>query len=164
MGVHADSSADLFDNSKDETIVELLTRIWGSAIGVVSTAFIADATQLLLQAILVLVHSMDLLFIRRLMVSRTTLGQTTLEPMSLVLSNFSQAPVLTREKATIPSLLMQLYRISEQDFHESCFEHDKSSWYLLHFQPSNLLDRNAYTDYLNTMTNDPSGNKKPALD
>ncbi|KUJ21506.1 alkaline phosphatase-like protein [Mollisia scopiformis] len=31
-----------------ETIVEILTRIWGSAIGVVSTAFIADATPIAL--------------------------------------------------------------------------------------------------------------------
>jgi alkaline phosphatase len=48
MGVYADSSADPFDDPKVETIVELLTRIWGSAIGVVSTAFIADATPIAL--------------------------------------------------------------------------------------------------------------------
>jgi alkaline phosphatase len=48
MGVYADSSADPFDDPKVETIVELITRIWGSAIGVVSTAFIADATPIAL--------------------------------------------------------------------------------------------------------------------
>lgn len=48
MGVYADSSPDPFDDPKVETIVELLTRIWGSAIGVVSTAFIADATPIAL--------------------------------------------------------------------------------------------------------------------
>jgi alkaline phosphatase len=48
MGVYADSTADPFDDPKVETIVELLTRIWGSAIGVVSTAFIADATPIAL--------------------------------------------------------------------------------------------------------------------
>jgi hypothetical protein len=48
MGVYADSSADPFDDPKVETIVELLTRIWGSTIGVVSTAFITDATPIAL--------------------------------------------------------------------------------------------------------------------
>jgi alkaline phosphatase len=48
MGVYADSSADPFDDPKVETIVELLTRIWGNAIGVVSTPFIADATPIAL--------------------------------------------------------------------------------------------------------------------
>jgi alkaline phosphatase len=48
MGVYADSSPDAFDDPKVETIVELLTRIWGSAIGVVSTAFLADATPIAL--------------------------------------------------------------------------------------------------------------------
>lgn len=48
MGVYADSSADAFDDPKVETIVEILTRIWGSAIGVVSTAFLADATPIAL--------------------------------------------------------------------------------------------------------------------
>jgi alkaline phosphatase len=43
MGVYANSSVGPFDDPRVETIVELLTRIWGSAIGVVSTAFIADA-------------------------------------------------------------------------------------------------------------------------
>ncbi|KAK3373821.1 alkaline phosphatase [Lasiosphaeria ovina] len=50
MGVYADSSPDLFDDPKVETIVELLTRIWGSAWGAVSTAFIADATPIALTA------------------------------------------------------------------------------------------------------------------
>jgi alkaline phosphatase len=48
LHVYADSSADPFGDPKVETIVELLTRIWGSAIGVVSTAFIADATPIAL--------------------------------------------------------------------------------------------------------------------
>ena len=51
MGVYADSSPDAFDDPKVETIVELLTRIWGSAIGVVSTAFLADATPIALTGV-----------------------------------------------------------------------------------------------------------------
>jgi len=38
MGVYADSSPDAFDDPKVETIVELVQRIWGSAVGAVSTA------------------------------------------------------------------------------------------------------------------------------
>ncbi|KXX75706.1 Alkaline phosphatase H [Madurella mycetomatis] len=48
MGVYADSSPDPMDDPKVETIVELLHRIWGSAWGAVSTAFIADATPIAL--------------------------------------------------------------------------------------------------------------------
>lgn len=48
MGVYADSSANPLDDPKVETIVEILHRIWGSAIGVVSTAFLADATPIAL--------------------------------------------------------------------------------------------------------------------
>jgi alkaline phosphatase len=48
MGVYADSSPDPFDDPKVETIVEILTRVWGSAIGIVSTAFLADATPIAL--------------------------------------------------------------------------------------------------------------------
>ncbi|KAK8040773.1 alkaline phosphatase-like protein [Apiospora phragmitis] len=50
MGVYADSSPDIYDDPKVETIVELLKRIWGSAWGAVSTAFIADATPTALTA------------------------------------------------------------------------------------------------------------------
>lgn len=46
--VYTDSSTDAFDDPNVETIVELLTRIWGSAIGVVSTAFLAGATPIAL--------------------------------------------------------------------------------------------------------------------
>ncbi|KAL2266469.1 hypothetical protein VTJ83DRAFT_5821 [Remersonia thermophila] len=44
LGVYADSSPDPHDDPKVETIVELLSRIWGSAWGAVSTAHISDAT------------------------------------------------------------------------------------------------------------------------
>ncbi|KAK3684928.1 alkaline phosphatase [Podospora appendiculata] len=50
MGVYADSSPDAYDDPKVETIVELIHRIWGSAWGAVSTAFIADATPTALTA------------------------------------------------------------------------------------------------------------------
>ncbi len=44
MGVYVDSSPDPFDDPKVETIVEMLHRIWGSSIGVVTTSYLSDAT------------------------------------------------------------------------------------------------------------------------
>lgn len=50
LSVYADSSPDIYDDPKVETIVELLKRVWGSAWGAVTTAFIADATPTALTA------------------------------------------------------------------------------------------------------------------
>ncbi|KAF2405104.1 alkaline phosphatase [Trichodelitschia bisporula] len=44
LGVYADSSKNVFDDPKVETIAELFHRLTGGAVGIVSTAFIADAT------------------------------------------------------------------------------------------------------------------------
>ncbi|SPO07231.1 probable alkaline phosphatase [Cephalotrichum gorgonifer] len=50
MGVYVDSSKDAFDDPKVETIIELISRIWGSAWGAVTTATLADATPTALTA------------------------------------------------------------------------------------------------------------------
>lgn len=44
LGVYADSSEDPFDDPKVESIMEIFYRLYGGALGIVSTAFIADAT------------------------------------------------------------------------------------------------------------------------
>ncbi|KAF2131890.1 alkaline phosphatase-like protein [Dothidotthia symphoricarpi CBS 119687] len=44
LNVYADSSKDPFDDPKVETIAEMFYRLVGGHIGIVSTAFIADAT------------------------------------------------------------------------------------------------------------------------
>lgn len=44
LGVYADSSEDTFDDPKVETIAEIFVRVLGGHVGVVSTAYIADAT------------------------------------------------------------------------------------------------------------------------
>ncbi|GAB7366632.1 hypothetical protein MBLNU230_g8616t1 [Neophaeotheca triangularis] len=44
LGVYADSSPDAFDDPKVESIAEIFFRIHGGHLGLVSTAFIADAT------------------------------------------------------------------------------------------------------------------------
>ncbi|KAK4894828.1 hypothetical protein LTR27_006950 [Elasticomyces elasticus] len=50
LGVYADSSEDPFDDPKVETIAEIFHRIWNGHVGIVSTAFIADATPAALTA------------------------------------------------------------------------------------------------------------------
>lgn len=44
LNVYADSSPDLFDDPKVETWAEMFYRIHGGKVGIVSTAYIADAT------------------------------------------------------------------------------------------------------------------------
>lgn len=50
LGVYTDSSKDPFDDPKFETIAELFHRLTGGGVGIVSTAFIADATPAALTA------------------------------------------------------------------------------------------------------------------
>lgn len=44
LGVYRDSSPDPFDDPKFETIAEIFQRLTGGGVGIVSTAFLADAT------------------------------------------------------------------------------------------------------------------------
>ena len=44
LGTYADSSPDPFDDPKFENIAEMFYRLHGGHLGVVSTAYIADAT------------------------------------------------------------------------------------------------------------------------
>ena len=50
LGVYADTSPDTFDDPKVETIAEIFHRLVGGHVGIVSTAFIADATPAALTA------------------------------------------------------------------------------------------------------------------
>jgi alkaline phosphatase len=44
LGVYADSSKSPADDPKVETVAEIFRRIWNGGVGIVSTAYIADAT------------------------------------------------------------------------------------------------------------------------
>ncbi|KAF2093798.1 alkaline phosphatase [Rhizodiscina lignyota] len=50
LGVYADSSPNKFDDPKVETIAEIFHRVTGGHVGIVSTAYIADATPAALTA------------------------------------------------------------------------------------------------------------------
>jgi alkaline phosphatase len=168
MGVCAGSSADPFDDPKVETTVELLTRIWGSAIGVVSTAFIADATPIALT------------------------GHTRLRSQYGALIDQALRGVINYTWASFSGLGVFFGTGAEQFIPGSgsfkgknCYTEFSNAGYTVSlnktsmqgvsngtkalgiFCTSNLpvwLDRNVYTGNLNTTTNDPPGNKKPALD
>ncbi|PQE26577.1 alkaline phosphatase protein [Rutstroemia sp. NJR-2017a BBW] len=168
MGVYADSSADPFDDPKVETIVELLTRIWGSAIGVVSTAFIADATPIALTG-----HTR----------ARSQYGALIDQALRGV-TNYTWTPYSGADVffgAGAEQFLPGSGSYQGKDY----FREFANAGYTVSlnktslsgvsnttkalgiFCTSNLpvwLDRNVYKANLNKTTNDPSGNKKPALD
>ncbi|PBP21130.1 protein tyrosine phosphatase [Diplocarpon rosae] len=168
MGVYADSSADPFDDPKVETIVELLTRIWGSAIGVVSTAFVADATPTALTG-----HSRDRAQYASLL-EQSLRGVTnyTWTPYSGAdvffgggAEQFIAGKTSYQGRDYYKEFQDQGYAVSMNKTTLEALGNDTKALGI--FCTSNLpvwLDRNVYTANLNKTTNDPSGNKQPALD
>jgi alkaline phosphatase len=168
MGVYADSSKDPWDDPKVETIVELLTRIWGSAIGVVSTAFLADATPIALTG-----HT-------RLRAQYGGLIDQALHGVvNYTWTPYSGADVFFGGGAEqfIPGSASFQGKDYYAEFanagytvslNKTSMEAASTSEKALGiFCTSNLpvwLDRNVYTENLNKTTNDPTGNKQPALD
>ncbi|KAI1370400.1 alkaline phosphatase-like protein [Hypoxylon crocopeplum] len=168
MGVYADSSADLFDDPKVETIVEILKRTWNSAWGAVSTAAISDATPIALSG-----HSR----------SRYAYGSLVDQGLNSV-TNYSWtnhggpdvwfgggAEQFYPGSGTYEG--KDYYEAFENAGYEismnktSLLELRNSSKALgifcqLHFPV--WLDRNVYTENLATFKNEPLGSKNPALD
>lgn len=168
MGVYADSSPDEFDDPKVETIVELLKRIQGSAWGAVSTAFLADATPIALTA-----HTR----------SRYAYG-SLIDQALHGLTNYSWTHAGSPDvyfgggaEQFIPSSASYQGKDYYAEFAAQDFQiaHNKTSLNALGndsralgvFCKSNLpvwLDRNIYTSYLSTLSNDPTGKNASALD
>ncbi|RDL32654.1 Alkaline phosphatase-like protein [Venustampulla echinocandica] len=168
MGVYADSSPDLFDDPKVETIVELLTRVWGSAIGVVSTAFVADATPIALTG-----HSRSR-YAYGALIDQALRGVT-----NYTWTKFSGPDVFfgTGAEQFLPGSGSYQGKDYYAEFSSAGYSVSLNKTSLLSasntskalgiFSTSTLpvwLDRNVYKENLETMKNDPSGNKKPALD
>ncbi|EHK99643.1 putative Alkaline phosphatase H [Glarea lozoyensis 74030] len=167
MGVYADSSPNPLDDPKVETIVELLTRIWGSAIGVVSTAFIADATPIALTG-----HT-------RLRSQYGVLIEQSLRGVqNYTWTKYTGADVFFGAGAEqfIPGSGSFQGKDYYKEFANAGYSVSMNKTSMLTaptnqkalgiFCTSNLpvwLDRNVYKNNLN-LTNDPSGNKKAALD
>ncbi|KAJ4423501.1 hypothetical protein N0V82_001826 [Gnomoniopsis sp. IMI 355080] len=168
MGVYVDSSPDLFDDPKVETLVELLRRVQGSAWGAVSTAFLADATPIALTA-----HTR----------SRYTYG-SLIDQALHGLTNYSWTHAGSPDvyfgggaEQFLPgsgSYLGKDYyaEFAAQDYsvalNKTSLEQLSNDTRALGvFCKSNLpvwLDRNVFTDVLDTFTNDPTGANASAQD
>ncbi|KAI0396753.1 alkaline phosphatase H [Xylariaceae sp. FL0594] len=170
MGVYADSSPDLFDDPKVETIVEILRRVWDSAWGAVSTAAIADATPIALTG-----HSR----------SRYAYGALVEQALRSVTENYTW----TDHKG--PDVFFgggaeQFYAGSRDSYEGKDYyaEFSKSGYDISLNRTSLLklgnaskalgifcrshlpvwLDRNVFKENLANFANDPLGAKAPALD
>ncbi|KAI1396359.1 alkaline phosphatase-like protein [Hypoxylon fuscum] len=168
MGVYVDSSADFFDDPKVETIVELLKRTWDSAWGAVSTAAISDATPIALTG-----HSR----------SRYAYGSLVDQGLNSVTNyswtnhggpdvwfggggeQFYPGSGSYEGKDYYEAFANAGYDISLNK--TSLLELGNSSKALGIFCQSHFpvwLDRNVFTENLNTFENDPLGSESPALD
>lgn len=168
MGVYADSSPDPLDDPKVETIVELLHRIWGSAWGAVSTAFIADATPTALTA-----HSRQrskygVLVDQALNGVRNYSWTKTDGPDAYFgggAENFLPGSGSFDGKDYFAEFAKKGYSISLNK--TSLLAAPKNQKALGIFCKSNLpvwLDRNIFTDNIESLKNDPSGADSPAKD
>ncbi|KAI1871705.1 hypothetical protein JX265_005691 [Neoarthrinium moseri] len=168
MGVYADSSPDLFDDPKVETIVELLKRVWGSAWGAVSTALLADATPIALTA-----HT------RSRYAYGPLIDQALNSLTNYTWTNHGGPDVYFGGGAD--QFLPGSGSYQGEDYYKAFADADydislnktsltalsNSSKALGVFCKSNMpvwLDRNVFTNNLNSFTNDPSGVKGPAKD
>ncbi|OIW30378.1 alkaline phosphatase [Coniochaeta ligniaria NRRL 30616] len=168
MGVYADSSPDLFDDPKVETIVELLKRIWGSAWGAVSTAFLADATPIALTA-----HTRSR-YAYGPLIDQALHGVTNYSwtnhggPDAYFgggAEQFLPGATSYQGKDYYAAFAKAGYTVSLNK--TSLAQASNSSRALGVFCKSNLpvwLDRNVFPENLKSNTNDPAGNKSAATD
>lgn len=168
MGVYADSSPDLYDDPKVETIVELLKRIWGSAWGAVSTAFLADATPIALTA-----HTRSRYaygpLIDQALNSLTNYTWTDHGGPDVYLGGgaeqFYPGSTSYQGKDYYAAFADANYTISLNK--TSLASMPDTEKLLGVFCKSTMpvwLDRNVFVDNLKSFTNDPTGAKAPALD
>lgn len=165
MGVYVDSSPDAFDDPKVETIVELLTRIWGSAIGVVSTAFLADATPIALAG-----HTRTRghygPLVDQMLNGVTNYTWTPFDGPDVLFGggaeNFNEG---YKGLDYVAEFEKKGYQLSLNKTSLATLSNEERALGL--FCTSNLpvwLDRNVYTDNIKNSTNHPSGDKSAATD
>ncbi|KFY11439.1 hypothetical protein V492_04457 [Pseudogymnoascus sp. VKM F-4246] len=168
MGVYSDSSPDAFDDPKVETIVELISRIWGSAIGVVSTAFLADATPIALTA-----HTRTRghygPLVDQMLNGVTNYTWTPFNGPDVVFGggaeNFNEGEGSYLGKDYVQEFRNKGYKVVNDNTTLSNLTNTDRALGL--FSISSLpvwLDRNVYKENIINSTNHPSGNKKPADD
>ena len=168
LGVYADSSKNPFDDPKVESIAEIFQRLTGGGVGIVSTAFIADATPAALTA-----HTRDRGQYGQVVDSFLN-GQT-----NYTWSNWTGPDVLFGGGAEqfIPGKDSYLGKDYYQEFAKKGYAVVQNRTQLLKtpnanktlgiFSVSNMakwLDRNVYKDNLVGNEDAPDGSKKSAID
>ncbi|KAL2690716.1 alkaline-phosphatase-like protein [Phyllosticta citricarpa] len=170
LSVYADSSKDPFDDPKVETIVELFNRLYSGHIGIVSTAFIADATPAALTA-----HTRDRDLYPQIVDSFLN-GITNYTWVNWTgpdvlfggggeqFYNSSKGGETYEDKDYYEEFRKQDYQVVLNNEELTAAKNDKRTLGI--FTTSNMakwLDRNVYQDNLN-QTKDPSGDGKAATD
>lgn len=168
MGVYADSSPDPFDDPKVETIVELIQRVWGSAIGVVSTAFLADATPIALTGHTRLRSQYGVL-VDQMLNGVTNYTWPKFNGPDVVFGggaeNFLPGPGSFKGKDYVAEFKKKGFEYATSKTALAKLRNDKKALGL--FCTSNLpvwLDRNVFTENLRSLKNSPTGDGSPALD
>lgn len=169
LNVYADSSKDPFDDPKVETIAEIFHRLTGGHIGIVSTAYIADATPAALVA-----HTRNRGAYEAIVDSYLHGVQNytwTNVPVDVIFGGGA-------EQFYPPSLGGKTYQNKDYyaEFAKEKYQIIQNRTALLNssssekalgiFTTSNMakwLDRNVYRQNLNQSVS-PTGDKKPALD
>ncbi|KAK4147255.1 alkaline-phosphatase-like protein [Dichotomopilus funicola] len=168
MGVYVDSSPDTHDDPKVETIVELLYRVWGSAWGAVSTAFIADATPIALTGHTRRRSEYGVLIDQALHGVSNYSWTRTAGPDAYFgggAEQFIPGSGSYQGKDYYAEFANEGYSVSWNKTALLAAPNDQKALGI--FCRSNLpvwLDRNIYTDNLATLENNPSGAKGPATD
>ncbi|KAK4251062.1 alkaline phosphatase [Corynascus novoguineensis] len=168
MGVYADSSPDTEDDPKVETIVELLHRIWGSAWGAVSTAFIADATPIALTGHTRRRSNYGILIDQALHGVSNYSWTRTDGPDAYFgggAEQFIPGSGSLNGKDYYAEFAKKGYSVSWNKTALLAAPNDQKALGI--FCKSNLpvwLDRNIFTENLDSLNNDPSGAKGPAKD
>lgn len=172
LNVYTDSSRDPFDDPKFETIAEIFYRLYAGAIGIVSTAYIADATPAAITA-----HTRD-------RSQYPSIVDTFVNGIQNY-SDWTQIPGVDvlfgggAEQFYPPSLGGRTY--NNQDYYQvfrnkgynvvqnatALRTTSNSTKTLGIFSVNNMakwLDRNVYTANLRNQSSAPDGSKKDALD
>ncbi|KIW03168.1 hypothetical protein, variant [Verruconis gallopava] len=170
LGVYADSSKNAFDDPKVETIAELFRRLVGGAVGIVSTAFIADATPAALTA-----HTRDRnqygAVIDSFLHGITNYTWTNWTGPDVLFGggaenffNSSLGGKTYQDKDYYAEFKKAGYQLAQDANQLNSLSNDKKALGI--FSVSNMakwLDRNVYTDNLKNQNNSADGLKKDAL-
>lgn len=167
LNVYADSSPDPLDDPRVESIAEIFHRLTGGHIGIVSTAFIADATPAALVSHTRLRNQYGVIVDTYLNGAQNW----TKTPIDVIFGGGGEqfypselGGVTYEDKNYYDEFAAQGYQVVHNRTSLLAASPDEKTLGI--FSTSNMakwLDRNVYRDNLN-QTLSPTGDKKPALD